>query len=555
MLRVRELTESCSLPKEEQKEDQPKQEKDLHGRLTWKKILSKTLLLGMGIQIALGLAWLILNFPASWEYPESRELFKAAESWQLDEYTGVLYPLLLRIFGWLTGNREMLLKSILSILQLGVAFLAYKCFLKQILGEKKKWKAVFGTCFLLTVPLVLQWHLSLLPYSFASSLLVLLLGNGCEAIRSKESRNLKRVAISGGEWMGMSLLLPDFWWLGLPGFLVVCFLTAFASERKAEGKKGERGKERKEGIEREEEKEREGKKEREEEKEKEEGIEREEKREREEEKEKEEKKEKEIERKRGKIKVQILAIAVIAAILPASINTFVQTPGCTGRIQRSLGAALLSRFSWPEVGINYFFWPAQVQALFTEEEARDMSQYADNIQLLLGPRIESTYGRKEADSLYWQMALRALQDKTRLIVENVGEDFAAYLCMPWAAKDRLDGSGTTLLGWEYGKIREAHPILTGIYMDVSFAGFRFGLALSMILLASGIWQRRQHRPQKEKNKNPGMWRSLGANLLLQAVWYTMSAAGMLESKNGIVGMLLWYTLLLYSAFCVNEEES
>ena len=184
-----------------------------------------------------------------------------------------------------------------------------------------------------------------------------------------------------------------------------------------------------------------------------------------------------------------------------------------------------------------------------------MSQYADNIQLLLGPRIESAYGRKEADSLYWQMALRALQDKTRLIVENVGEDFVAYLCTPWAAKDRLDGSGTTLLGWEYGKMREAHPILTGIYRDVSFAGFRFGMALSVILLVSGIWQRRQHRPQKEKNKNPGMWGFLGANLLLQAIWYTMSAAGMMESKNGIVGMLLWYTLLLYSAFCVNEEES
>ena len=92
-------------------------------------------------------------------------------------------------------------------------------------------------------------------------------------------------------------------------------------------------------------------------------------------------------------------------------------------------------------------------------------------------------------------------------------------------------------------------------MDVSFEGFRFGLALSVILLVSGIWQRRQHRPQKEKNKNPGMWGFLGANLLLQAIWYTMSAAGMMESKNGIVGMLLWYTLLLYSAFCVNEEES
>lgn len=108
---------------------------------------------GMGIQIVLGLVWLILNFPASWECPESRELFKAAESWQLDEYTGVLYPLLLRIFGWLTGNRKMLLKGILSILQLGAAFLAYKCFLKQIFGEKKKYKAVFGTCFLITVPL------------------------------------------------------------------------------------------------------------------------------------------------------------------------------------------------------------------------------------------------------------------------------------------------------------------------------------------------------------------------------------------------------------------
>lgn len=522
-----------------------------YGMLSWKKVLSGTILLGMGIQIVIGLVWLILNFPASWEYPESRELFKAAESWQLDEYTGVLYPLLLRILGWLTGNREMLLKGILSILQLGAAFLAYKCFLKQTLGEKKKWKAVFGAIFLLTIPLALQWHLSLLPYSFASSLMVLLLGNGCEAIRSKKSRTLKRVILSGVEWMGMSLLLPDFWWLGLPGFLVVCFLSAFASKGGVKEKKVKIGKEREAGIEKEEGKEGEKRKEigagveREEGKEREEGVEREEGKER----------EKGIEGKRGRIKVQILAIAVIAAILPASINTFVQTPGCTGRIQRSLGAALLSRFSWPEVGINYFFWPAEVQALFTEEEARDMSQYADNIQLLLGPRIESAYGREEADRLYWQMALRALQDKTRLIVENVGEDFVAYLCTPWAAKDRLDGSGTTLLGWEYGKMRKAHPVLTGIYMKFSLTGFRLGLALSVILLGGRLWQRRRHRIPKEKTKNPGMWGFLGANLLLQAVWYTMSAAGMMESKNGIVGILLWYTLLLYSAFGVNEEEA
>lgn len=101
----------------------------------------------MGIQIVLGLVWLILNFPASWEYPESRELFKAAESWQLDEYTGVLYPLLLRIFGWLTGNRKMLLKGILSILQLGAAFLAYKCFLKQILERKRSIRQYLAPAF------------------------------------------------------------------------------------------------------------------------------------------------------------------------------------------------------------------------------------------------------------------------------------------------------------------------------------------------------------------------------------------------------------------------
>lgn len=174
-------------------------------------IAYRTVVLLMGLQIVLGFAWLVANLGGVQDFAETTELLEISHTWVLDEYVGIGYPVcvyLARIPASVTGVSYALF---LYVFQIAAAFFAAKYFLRKS-GVAEGKCALFGAAYLVTVPLAAQFHVAVLPYSFASSLFLVFLGETVSLCRKGicEKKGLCVIALC---WLAGALLLPEYLWL------------------------------------------------------------------------------------------------------------------------------------------------------------------------------------------------------------------------------------------------------------------------------------------------------------------------------------------------------
>ncbi len=160
----------------------------------------------MSIQIGFGVAWIFANMGALPRFRESADLFIMSQRLRADEYTGFLYLVCVRL---LVNNRAVGL----YVLQLVLAFGAYVTLLEK-LGVVGRRKCAFFAGFLLTIPVVLQVHMAVLPYSMAGSVFLLLLADVIPVLRKKEKPSVKRFLRWGALWILSSQLSPEYGWFG-----------------------------------------------------------------------------------------------------------------------------------------------------------------------------------------------------------------------------------------------------------------------------------------------------------------------------------------------------
>ncbi len=452
-----------------------------------RKTAGSLLAIGMVVQILTGVLWILCNFPSEWSYPESEYYISAAGSWVIDEYTGVLYPMLIRVCQMITGWFGLPFEWLICLVQLGTAFLCYSAFIlwcKKGEGSRRRvlLQAGFGGLYLLTVPLCVQWHLSILPSSLTGSLFILMIGLCIRAFGDAQYCNSKTVIRVCVLWAVLTLLNPDYWWIALTPVIAINIM---------------------------------------------------------------------ILRKKGFRAFAIfLGICVGAGILSVGINRAVQTPGSSGKIQRSLGASMVSRMVWPNFDTNYFFWPDEIKEIMTPLQGTEISSHADLVQLFFGPMVESAYGRDKAEQLYWQMAVNCIQVRTKEVFQAIGEDFVAYSAAPWQVKTQLDGSGLSYSGWHYDKMKTKTPELTRWYVDYSLVSFRIG-----IIVAAGLFV--SHRIRKGKAASTGnrwiLWFPVLCGLF-QSIWYTMAAGGMMDYRNVSLVILLWYSAIYLQYESASSDE-
>ena len=167
-------------------------------------LLKGILFIGFSVQIALGLVWMCMNF---------------IEVQHFGQPQGFLYPLLLRVLGRVPW--------ILYLLQLGLAGFSAYMLLKPVFPAGRLWRVWFVSA-LMTMPMAMQCHLALLPYSFVSSLLMLELSCLREASSGEREFGLQAFAGAGVCWVGLTLLLPEYGWLGLlpPAFTLLLRLPS-----------------------------------------------------------------------------------------------------------------------------------------------------------------------------------------------------------------------------------------------------------------------------------------------------------------------------------------
>ncbi len=458
-----------------------------------RKTAASLLVIGMTVQILLGIVWILCNFPSQWTYPETEYYISVADSWILDEYTGVLYPVLIKGSQMVMGFLGLPFEGLLYLVQIIVAFMCYSVFVllcwwnrdtahghgegeeQGILrggNRKSLFRAAFGGLYLMTVPLCVQWHLSILPNSLLSSLFLLLLGFCIRAVRNKEYCNRKFVLQVCILWAAMTLLQPDYWWFGLIPVLYIGISL--------------------------------------------------------------------IRQKAFRMLLCLLAVAIISSVGSVAINTLVQTPGSNGKIQKSLGASMVSRMVWPNFHTNYFFWPDEIKEIMTQIEGLYISEHADMVQISFGPMVEEAYGKEKANEFYWEMAINCFTVRTKEVVTAIRDDFAAYLFTPWQVKVQLDGGGLSYSGWNYGKMKTETPGLTRWYVDYGLISFRIGIILVACLEVGECIKRRRI---KVSGCREGRC-LLVLCVLSQVMWYTMAGGGMMDYRNVPVVVLLWYYVIV-----------
>ncbi len=253
-----------------------------------RKIASSLLVIGMTVQILLGVVWILCNFPSGWSFPKSEYYISVAESKLLDEYTGILYPALIKGFRVVAGLLGVSFEGLLYLCQIIAAFVCNSVFVllcrwdRECINScrrKELLYAGFGGLYLMTVPLCVQWHLSILPHSFVSSLFLLLLGLCVRAAGNSDYCDYKLAINIGILWWLVTLLAPDYWWFGLVPAIYAAYLLS-----------------RKNGL-------------------------------------------------RGF--ACFVLVAVVASTLSVGANKMVQIPGSSGKIQKTLGASMVSRMVWP----------------------------------------------------------------------------------------------------------------------------------------------------------------------------------------------------------------
>lgn len=207
------------------------------------------------------------------------------------------------------------------------------------------------------------------------------------------------------------------------------------------------------------------------------------------------------------------------------------------RIQNSFGAAMVSRFVWPDFATNYYFWSDEVKAAMSLEDAVHICQREEAVENYFGPLMEKAYGEKEANRIYLQMARRCFMDRTKAIVTEIARDFADYAMIPFTIEKNLKGEGTSLTAWNYGRMKACAPELVRYY-------FRYSLYILPVLLLGSLLVCYGKMSSEVK--------TLVGTAVIYALWYTLRSNKPIDYKLVLPIILIWYLLTAWGL--MKQEE-
>lgn len=198
--------------------------------------------------------------------------------------------------------------------------------------------------------------------------------------------------------------------------------------------------------------------------------------------------------------------------------------------ENTFGAAVASRFVWPNFGKNYYFWNVDITAVLPESEATWIDRREDLVGEEFYPLLEENYGKKKAIELCIRMGRNCLEIRTKEVLEEIGRDLKDYVLLPFTIERNLKGEGDSLTAWNYGRMNERTPVLTKYY-------YRYGVfALPFLLLGSFLlWSF-----EKKNRKISAQWRYLLFTMIFYALWYTMRSNIPVDYKAALPILFLWY---------------
>ena len=492
------------------------------------EVLTRVAILGMSAQILLGLFWILTHFSTFPNYEESLFLLKVQESLGFDEYTGILYPLLMRLLSMVAGAFSMPFYCLIYMIQLGVAAWAVFFFVTGLGGMKKTagWFRVLIALTLLTMPVAVQCHLAVLPYSLAGSFFLMQLGMLLRAVRRVEQTELllheakeepaeqslrvakeepsgllpdkkeesagqkkekawhgwKRPAWNlvrmGLAWTLQVFLLPEYY---LFGGLLLVFYGLWESFGKREDK--------------------------------------------------------EVSAKEEVARALpiLLLTAIFLSLIPCIMKMTVKE-GAYQRMYPTAEGAAVRRIAWENFEKLQSYFPKELEESLSASDVEEIQKYPEQMIWILGRAVDASRGKKEARRIYGEFARAVFRNYYGKTVKETVKDAIAYELSPAYYLLALSGKGHyTQLPKNHEIMRHGTPLLTTIF--VSFGGWCFlGILLLGACLQTATLTSRQGKER---------WlaiRELIAVFLTgmaMVAYYSLWAGGAMDDKKTYVIALLW----------------
>lgn len=196
-------------------------------------VAGRIIFIGVSIQIVLGILWIFRNFLNFQQFGESALYVQISKNFLCDEYTGILYPVILMLTRGVGDILHIPYYLVVYLVQLLFACYAAHRFVQKI-HRTGRGMDLWCTFAMLTIPMALQCHLAILPHSLTSSFALLELSFAWEAICGEQQICAVQLVKTAPFWLLCTLLMPEFLYLGaIPIILVLVFSLFQKENRKA----------------------------------------------------------------------------------------------------------------------------------------------------------------------------------------------------------------------------------------------------------------------------------------------------------------------------------
>lgn len=249
-------------------------------------------------------------------------------------------------------------------------------------------------------------------------------------------------------------------------------------------------------------------------------------------------------REPGKLALR-LVLVLLGGCLAAGLGLLAVR--ASGEKPRSLWYALACRTAWPTILSDHGMWPEEVQEALGERVI-EMSFYPDNMDRIMRPLMEETFGAKQADVYYRRIAGIEWERRGRNILTQVRWDIVGYAMTPAILPKQLEGGKyESCSARNYEIMRQRLPVLTKVYVHYSCGWFLAAVCGSAVLTVLCIAADRESL----KRCGLGGWLLPAASAAFDVLWYTMQGAGLMDYKATFAVGSLW---LAWALTAMQEER-
>lgn len=448
-----------------------------------KRVIQGIIFIGFSLQIALGLVWMCCNMAGVQEFPEPA----GGIYWGITKgLSGGAYPAV-------------------YVLQLLAAGFAGWRLVWKLCGGSRIF-ALWGSLALLTLPMAMQCHMALLPYSLVCSAGLLQLSFCCELFRGagafprgrlldgpvvyeglsplgrRDFLSMGPLAGVLGCYLAQALLLPEYLYLGAVPLLAVFWLC-----------------------------------------------------------------------RRGMTKrMKVLLLFAAAAAATVGIYSAGQRAVEAERTNDISGLewTAVKRICWPTLWVDSDGMPDRLREV-TDAVFWECTYYPGNMDREFKPAVEAALDAGEAKALLAEMAAIAWEKHYTMVIRQVGWDVLGYCVTPVVLQLQLSGDAyESYSGRNYEIMRSRAPVLTKRYINYGSWWFVMAAVLTVLLLVVRLTT--GDRPYGRRE----------GRLLLTALlfgvcsvcWYTVQGAGIMDYKYTVLINELWLLWSLKTMEGINRDE-